>query len=147
MTGDPERSGAYGPGLLELLERRVMKTRVVDNPLQFEQASPDHRVTPEAPPMFVLHGTHDTLVPVAVARYFVDQLVAASEAPVAYAELPGAQHAFEVLASIRSRHTTMGAVRFLEAMRTRVDRRSSPAPIGGAAPAPMGGADPDVMST
>jgi acetyl esterase/lipase len=147
MTGDPERSGAYGPGLLELLERRVMKTRVVDNPLQFEQASPDHRVTPEAPPMFVLHGTHDTLVPVAVARYFVDQLVAASEAPVAYAELPGAQHAFEVLASIRSRHTTMGAVRFLEAMRTRVDRRSSPAPIGGASPTPMGGADPDVMST
>ncbi len=44
MTGDPARSGAYGPGLLELLERRVMKTRLSDNPVPFEQASPDHRV-------------------------------------------------------------------------------------------------------
>jgi acetyl esterase/lipase len=139
MTGDPDRSGAYGPGLLELLERRVMKTRAVDNPTQFEQASPDHRVTPAAPPMFVLHGSNDTLVPVAVARHFVDQLVAVSEAPVAYAELPRAQHAFEVLASIRSRHTTMGAVRFLEAMRIRVDGRPPRAPIPGPGP--------DVLST
>ena len=49
LTGDPERSGAYGPGLLELLERRVMKTSSADNPDVFEQASPDHRVTAGGP--------------------------------------------------------------------------------------------------
>ena len=119
MTGDPARSGAYGPGTLDLLERRVMKTTRSADPLLFEQASPDHRVTQDAPPMLVFHGTNDTLVPLAVARHFVSQLRLVSRAPVAYAELPRAQHAFDVLASIRCRHTTMGAVRFLEGMRIR----------------------------
>ena len=48
MTGDPARSGAYGPGTLDLLERRVMKTTRSADPLLFEQASPDHRVTQDA---------------------------------------------------------------------------------------------------
>jgi acetyl esterase/lipase len=122
MTVDPARSGAYGPGLLDLLERRVMKVKRSDDPSLFEQASPDHRVTPAAPPMFVFHGTNDTLVPLAVGRYFVDQLRRLSQAPVAYVEVPRAQHAFDVMASIRSRHTTMGAVQFLEGMRARVSR-------------------------
>jgi acetyl esterase/lipase len=117
MTGDKALSGAYGPGLATLLERRVMKTTMVDNPAVFEEASPDHRVTTEAPPMFVFHGTNDTLVPVAVARHFVGELRRVSAAPVAYVELPGAQHAFDVLASIRCRHTIRGAVHFLEAIR------------------------------
>ncbi|HEV3366038.1 MAG TPA: alpha/beta hydrolase [Acidimicrobiales bacterium] len=130
MTVDPTRSGAYGPGLLDLLERRVMKTARSDNPALFEQASPDRRVTSAAPPMFVFHGTNDTLVPPAVGRYFADRLRQVSEAPVAYVELPRAQHAFDVMASIRSRHTTMGAVQFLEGMRLRVaaDPTSGPVP-------------------
>jgi acetyl esterase/lipase len=122
MTGHPDRSGSSGGGTLDLLERLVMKTASADNPRLFEEASPDHRVTPAAPPMMVFHGTNDTLVPLAVARYFVAQLQLGSEAPVAYVELPKAQHAFDVLASIRSRHTTMGAVRFLEGVRMRVER-------------------------
>ena len=32
MTVDPALSGAYGPGLLDLLERRVMKTTHVGQP-------------------------------------------------------------------------------------------------------------------
>ncbi len=126
-TGDPSRSGAYGPGLLELLERRVMKVSKADQPDLFEQASPDHRVTASAPPMFVLHGMNDTLVPLAVARYFVDRLRESSRAPVAYVELPDAQHAFDVLASIRCRHTTMGVVRFLDGVRLAALNRPSPA--------------------
>ena len=121
LTGDPERSGAYGPGTLDLLERRVMKTTSSDNPTVFEEASPDRRVTVSAPPMLVFHGANDTLVPPAVARHFVAELRLHSQAPVAAVELPLAQHAFDVLASIRCRHTTMGAVRFLEGMRVRVD--------------------------
>jgi acetyl esterase/lipase len=128
MTVDLALSGAYGPGLLDLLERRVMKTRMSDNPGQFEEASPDHRVTASAPPMFVMHGVNDTLVPLAVARHFVAELRRVSGAPVAYVELPRAQHAFDVLASIRCRHTTMGAVRFLDEMRARADRRT-PKPV------------------
>ena len=125
LTGHPERSGAYGHGTLDLLERMVMKTSVRDNPTLFERASPDHRVTEAAPPMLVFHGANDTLVPLGVARHFVAELRLHSPAPVAAVELPCAQHAFDVLASIRCRHTAMGAVRFLEAMRVRAGR---PAP-------------------
>ena len=121
LTGDPERSGAYGPGTLDLLERRVMKASRSDDPGVFERASPDRRVTTAAPPMLVFHGANDTLVPPAVARHFVAQLRLHSQSPVAAVELPRAQHAFDVLASLRCRHTTMGAVRFLEGMRVRVD--------------------------
>ena len=127
MTGDPERSGAYGHGLVDLLAARVMKATFEDSPELFEQASPDRRVTASAPPMFVLHGMNDTLVPLPVARAFVAQLRAVSEAPVAYVELPGAQHAFDVLASVRCRHTTMGVVRFLDGVRADALDRPTPA--------------------
>ncbi|HEY2214375.1 MAG TPA: hypothetical protein VGH31_04905, partial [Acidimicrobiales bacterium] len=70
-----------------------------------------------APPFFVLHGRNDTLVPVDVARTFVASLRAVSKAPVAYAELPLAQHAFDVLASLRCQATTAGVAAFLEAAR------------------------------
>jgi acetyl esterase/lipase len=147
MTGDPSLSGAYGPGLRELLERRVMKTAQGDNPAQFEQASPDHRVTADAPPMFVLHGVNDTLVPLAVARHFVDRLRQTSRAPVASVELPRAQHAFDVLASIRCRHTTMGAVRFLEGMRARAGARPVET-VEGTIPAPSSwSSGPAVLDT
>jgi acetyl esterase/lipase len=71
--------------------------------------------------MFVVQGANDTLVPPQVARRFVERLRATSRQPVAYLELPCTQHAFDVLASIRTRHTTLGVVRFLEAMRQRTD--------------------------
>ncbi len=119
LTGAPDRSGAYGNGLVELIARRVMKVSPSDQPELFRRASPDQRVTASAPPMFVLHGVNDTLVPLAVARYFVDRLRQDSQQPVAYVELPRAQHAFDVLASIRCRHTTMGVVRFLDGIRQR----------------------------
>ncbi|HSJ21700.1 MAG TPA: alpha/beta hydrolase [Nocardioidaceae bacterium] len=79
----------------------------------FERASPLLRVNDEAPPFFVIHGTHDTLVPVAQARHFVRRLRQVSRRPVAYAELPGTQHAFDVFPSIRSAHVVRGVDRFL----------------------------------
>jgi acetyl esterase/lipase len=79
----------------------------------FERASPLLRVSPAAPPMFVIHGTHDSLVEVSQAREFVARLREVSEHEVAYAELPGTQHAFDVFPSIRSAHVTRGVDRFL----------------------------------
>jgi acetyl esterase/lipase len=70
----------------------------------------------------VFQGVNDTLVSVEVARSFVARLREVSESPVVYVELPRTQHAFDVLASIRCRHTSIGAVRFLEAMRARAAR-------------------------
>jgi acetyl esterase/lipase len=79
----------------------------------FEKASPILRVRREAPPMLVVHGSRDSLVEVEQARQFVSRLRAVSEQPVAYAELPGTQHAFDVFPSIRSAAVVRGVDRFL----------------------------------
>ena len=71
------------------------------------------RITEEAPDFFVLHGAHDTLVPVEQARLFVERLRQVSGATVVYAELPGAQHAFDVFPSIRSAHVVRAIDRYL----------------------------------
>ncbi len=80
---------------------------------EFEKASPLARVRADAPPFFVIHGSSDSLVEVAQARAFVEALRAVSRQPVAYAELPGTQHAFDVFPSIRSAHVVRGVDRFL----------------------------------
>jgi acetyl esterase/lipase len=118
MTGSDAGSGKYGPGLLTMLEKTVMKTSATEHPEVFQAASPTCRVRADAPPFFVLHGRNDTLVPVDVARTFVAALRAVSTAPVAYAELPLAQHAFDVLASLRCQATTAGVASFLDAARS-----------------------------
>ena len=115
LTGSPE-ANLFGRGTLELLERRVMKVEEAEHPEVFRDASPTFRVRADAPP-FVLHGANDTLVPVETARTFVRRLRAVSRAPVAYAELPLAQHAFDVLASLRCQATTSAVGDFLDGAR------------------------------
>jgi acetyl esterase/lipase len=100
-------------GLLRLLERRVMKQRFADAPEPFEKASPIARIRPDAPPFFVIHGTSDTMVPVAEARHFCDVFRHVAQSPIVYAEIPGAQHAFEIFPSVRSTFVIHGVERFL----------------------------------
>ena len=128
MTGTDDGATRYGSGLLELLERRVMKVPASEHPELFRAASPTYRVHADAPPFFVLHGQNDTLVPVSVARTFVMALCAVSTAPVAYAELPLAQHAFDILASLRCQATTGGVAAFLDAARARTRLRAGRPP-------------------
>jgi acetyl esterase/lipase len=54
-----------------------------------------------APPFLIVHGGHDTVVPVAGARRFAEGLQAVSAQPVVYVELPGAQHGFDLFHSPR----------------------------------------------
>lgn len=80
----------------------------------FVQASPLAHVTEHTPDFFVIHGRNDTVVSVNQARAFVAALEKKSDASVTYAELPGAQHAFEVFSSIRSQHTIAAVQRWLQ---------------------------------
>jgi acetyl esterase/lipase len=57
--------------------------------------------TTNAPPCFVAHGDQDLLVTVDDARGYVEQMRATSANPVVYAELPGAQHGFDLFRSRR----------------------------------------------
>jgi len=101
------------PGLRRLLERHVMKVSLDDARDAFEKASPMSRITDAAPPFFVVHGDCDTLVPVAEARHFCKLFRTTAAAPLVYAEIPGAQHAFETLPSLRSGFVIHGIERFL----------------------------------
>jgi acetyl esterase/lipase len=65
------------------------------------RSSPAEYARAEAPPFLVAHGTQDTLVPPARARAFADRLREVSGEPVTWIELPGAQHSFDLLRSLR----------------------------------------------
>lgn len=97
----------------EFLAPYVVKQRWRDAPEVFEAGTPLLRVGKDAPDFFVLHGGHDTLVSVEQARLFVARLRDVSGATVVYAELPGAQHAFDVFPSVRSSHVVRAIDRYL----------------------------------
>jgi len=99
------------------LEAQIMKAFRDEEPEKFRRASPIEQIHPDAPPFFVIHGDRDTLAPVEEARYFADQLRETSKAPVVYAELGGAQHAFDLFCSPRTSHMLVAVLQFLEATR------------------------------
>jgi acetyl esterase/lipase len=103
--------------MLPLLAKQVFKTTPEQDPELWDAMSPITRVSDSAPPFLVIQGTHDTLVFVEEARAFVRALREKSRAPVAYLELVGAQHAFDVFHSPRSAHAVRAAAAFLEKVR------------------------------
>ena len=56
----------------------------------------------DMPPMLVVHGEKDMMIPASDVRAFVERVRAVSSHPVRYAELPGAYHDFDLYESIRS---------------------------------------------
>ncbi|MGV0852586.1 alpha/beta hydrolase fold domain-containing protein [Mycolicibacterium phlei] len=104
---------AMHPSMPELLEQMVIKQPHKTALQTYADASPVNYVTADAPPMFVLHGTNDSLVPVEQARAFVAKLHKVSTQPIVYAELPFAQHAFDIFGSARAAHAAVAVERFL----------------------------------
>jgi acetyl esterase/lipase len=102
-----------------ILEPLVMKEFLADAPEAFAKASPIDNVHAGAPPFLVVHGDNDTLAPVQDARTFVQDLAEVSKAPVFYLELHGAQHAFDVFSSVRTRRVIRAVYRFLSVMHAR----------------------------
>ncbi len=108
----------------------IIGARYDEEPERFHKASPMDLVREDAPPFFVIHGTHDTLVPVGDARQFVELLRAGSRSPVLYAEMLGAQHAFDVFPSYRTARVIEAVERFLHSvheqyLRGRTDEQVS----------------------
>ena len=100
-------------GLMTLLEKSVLKKRQDQDPEAYEAASPLFRISHAAPPFLIIHGDKDTLVPVAEARMFAKTLGEVSDNPVAYAEIEGGQHAFDMFASVRSEYVKLGVAKIL----------------------------------
>jgi acetyl esterase/lipase len=92
-----DRSTIERDRFVEFLERIVVKRRIARHPEIFRDASPIARVHRNAPPFLVVHGSRDSVIPVAQARSFVERLRAASHSTVGYLELPGAGHGFDLI--------------------------------------------------
>ena len=98
---------------LRFMEEVVMGSHPEEDPEGWAAYSPIDRIHGDAPPMMLVHGDADVLVPVGGARRFAAALGRASSNPVVYAELHGAQHAFEIFASVRTVRTVEYVERFL----------------------------------
>lgn len=116
-------------------------------PEAYLAASPYAKLRADAPPFLVIHGTNDSLIPVAEARDFVRRLRAVSEAAVGYAELRGAQHAFDVFHSIRSGRVVRGIAAFLDAKHAERVSGGSGAGQRPSAVTPAGGSPAAAAST
>lgn len=97
-----DRSTAERVRFMGFLERVVVQRSQAARPEVYRAASPVARVHAEAPPFLVIHGTSDFLIPVAEARTFVERLRSTSRKPVAYIELPGATHGFDLTDGART---------------------------------------------
>ncbi len=99
------------------LRGKVIYETPQENPQLWDLASPIVQVQPDVPPFMVVHGTHDSLAVVAEGRTFSRKLRELSHSPVVYLEMPGAEHAWETVHSLRTEHTVDGVHRFLEWVR------------------------------
>lgn len=87
-----------------------------DNPLPSDPLVMD---ASSAPPFFVTHGTTDNNATVENSRALVSKLRAESPSGVVYAELPGAQHGFDLVNSWRFEAILDGVEDFMSATLTR----------------------------
>jgi acetyl esterase/lipase len=81
----------------------------VDSPAAPIPSAPADYARRHAPPFLIAHGGQDTFVRSAHAREFVERMRRTSENPVVYVELPGAQHSFDLVDSIRF-HTLVDGI-------------------------------------
>jgi acetyl esterase/lipase len=97
-----DRSTPERKRFMNFIERAVVKKRYDGNRELFQSASPIALAGPHAPAFLVVHGTADTIIPVAQAVAFADRLRATSLAAVGYLELPGAHHGFDMTDGART---------------------------------------------
>jgi acetyl esterase/lipase len=100
-------------GFSDILERHIIKGSTEEKQEIYRQASPMDRIGEQRPSFCVVHGDLDSLAPVGEARRFVEMLRSVGEKPVVYAEIPKAQHAFEIFKSVRSQAVVDGVERYL----------------------------------
>jgi acetyl esterase/lipase len=100
----------YWPRLFNLFERWVFKTTLRESPGEYRWASPTYHDQRDAPPTLIVFGDRDSLVPAVQSQRFVKRLREESQKPVYSAQIPGGQHAFDLIPSWR----TIGVVEVIE---------------------------------
>ncbi len=75
-----------------------------------------HNQPATIPDCLLIHGTHDSLVDVRESRLLAEKLGQVSDNKVIYADVPQAQHAFNVFRSLRSERVLQQVCRFAESI-------------------------------
>jgi acetyl esterase/lipase len=113
-----DRDGIRGRrSLVGFLEASVMARPLRADPELWDRCSPAVLATAAAPPFFVIHGSNDVMLFREESSHFVGALHRAGATRVAHAEIPGAQHAFDSVASVRSLSVADAIVAFLDDVR------------------------------
>ncbi|MCT7658880.1 alpha/beta hydrolase [Mycobacterium deserti] len=127
-------SGSGRKEFIGFLQKFVVKKRIAEHRQLYLDASSIKRVRPDAPPFFILHGQDDSIIPVQEGREFAEAIRNVSTSPVAYAEIPHAQHAFDFYyGSPRAHYTARAVETFLSWVHAK---RRQPADAGPAITAP-----------
>ena len=122
------RHGIRQQGRMDaFIARKIIQRTREEAPEVFEDGSPISwvdrpGVAETAPPLCVVQGTYDSLVWVEEVRRFVAEMSSRATHPVVYAELPRAQHAFEIFHSPRTSHYLNAAATWLEWVRAQHER-------------------------
>jgi acetyl esterase/lipase len=104
-------------------------------------------------PLLIVHGDQDTLTSANTARALAERAGGGSDNPVVYAELPGAQHSFDLVSSIRVEAVIDGIEAFVASIAapelSRADRPrelapETAAPLPGAVPSGRAGAHQSI---
>jgi acetyl esterase/lipase len=95
-----------------LIPNRVMKVSAELAPDRYRAASPLDQSHPDAPPFLLVHGTFDSLVPIAESTVFAAALEE-SGVPVEFVRVGWGQHAFDILGGARTRALAVRIEEFL----------------------------------
>ena len=91
----------------------VMKAAASEDPALYALGSPIDQIHGNSPAFFVIHGEFDSVVLPAESEHFVAAL-RRQDVPTEYFEVPGAQHGFDAIASLRTRAVADMCVAWLE---------------------------------
>lgn len=101
-------------GLDIIMTQNIIKQSKASNPELYRHMSPINHINEQAPPFLIIHGDKDSLTSLGEAQYFASRLDEVSKQSVEFAEIAGAQHAFDVFSSLRSDYVLMGVAERLE---------------------------------
>jgi len=100
--------------MVNYIHNRVIFDSLEENPDVWRLGSPCAHIKENLPPFMVVQGEIDSLTTVTGARLFSRKLKETSRSPTVYLELPGAEHAFDLIHSPRTEPVISGVYCFLE---------------------------------
>src|SRR6185503_7736865 len=109
------------------LERYVFRGRYRDDVDRFRLSQPVSHLPEEVPPILLVHGTQDALVPIDQSRRFYRKLKEAGGRKVHLMEVPLALHAFEIVPSPLHQRSMRLILQFIETLRPGVAATARPA--------------------